>query len=276
MNVLQNLHTHTTYCDGKNTNEEMILAAIERGFGAIGISGHSYMHFSPYLSKTQDDTADYKKEIRALAARYKDRIDVFCGIEYEYYSDVDQSGFDYTIASVHYLHIGNEYVGFDRSASEVRRVIDTYFGGDGMRYARAYYELLATLPSRGNFDIIGHIDLICKHAETHPEYFDVDCKQYKAYVLDALDALKGKIPLFEVNTGAIARGYRKTPYPMPFILRELRARGFGAIISSDCHDARYLDCHFKESEKLLAECGFKEKYILTKSGFVAVPLEAAL
>ena len=33
--------------------------------------------------------------------------------------------------------------------------------------------------------------------------------------------VKGKIPLFEVNTGAIARGYRKTPYPSEFLIKEL-------------------------------------------------------
>ena len=33
MNTLQNLHTHTTFCDGKDTVEEMINAALEKGFG---------------------------------------------------------------------------------------------------------------------------------------------------------------------------------------------------------------------------------------------------
>ena len=40
-NHLQNLHTHTTYCDGINTPEQIILTAIDKGFGAIGFSGHS-------------------------------------------------------------------------------------------------------------------------------------------------------------------------------------------------------------------------------------------
>lgn len=37
----QNLHTHTTFCDGKNTAEEMILAALELGMDSLGFSGHS-------------------------------------------------------------------------------------------------------------------------------------------------------------------------------------------------------------------------------------------
>ena len=46
MNSLQNLHTHTTYCDGKDTPEEMVLEGLERGFHSIGFSIHSYVPHS--------------------------------------------------------------------------------------------------------------------------------------------------------------------------------------------------------------------------------------
>lgn len=42
-NCLQNLLTHTTYCDGKDTIGEMILAACEKGFQSIGFSSHCFM-----------------------------------------------------------------------------------------------------------------------------------------------------------------------------------------------------------------------------------------
>ena len=32
--MIQNLHTHTTFCDGKNTPEEMVQAAISLGMEA--------------------------------------------------------------------------------------------------------------------------------------------------------------------------------------------------------------------------------------------------
>ena len=40
--ILTDLHVHTNYCDGKNTPEEMVLAAIEKGMECIGFSVHSY------------------------------------------------------------------------------------------------------------------------------------------------------------------------------------------------------------------------------------------
>lgn len=270
-NYLQNLHTHTTYCDGVDTPEQMIIAAIDKGFGGIGFSGHSYMYYAEDHSMSLQGTEKYKAEIVLLKEKYRDKIDVFCGLEFDMYSEIDLSGYDYLIGSVHYLKCGNEIVGFDRSAEVVRSVIDTYFDGDGMRYAKAYYQTLAELPKYGSFDIVGHFDLITKHSDKI-NFFDEASTEYKNCVLEAAYALRGKIPLFEVNTGAIARGYRNTPYPTMHIVKELKNMGFGVCITSDCHNAKHLDCGFGESAELLRACGFQEKYILTERGFVAVPL----
>ena len=45
----QNLHTHTIYCDGINTPEELVEAAIAKGFDSIGFSGHSYMSYASWV-----------------------------------------------------------------------------------------------------------------------------------------------------------------------------------------------------------------------------------
>lgn len=272
MNALQNLHTHTTYCDGIDTPEQMIQAAIEKGFGGIGFSGHSYMFYSPEHSMSIAGTEDYKKEITILKEKYKGRIDVFLGLEFDRYSEVDLSGYDYLIGSLHYLKIGDEFVGFDRSAEVVSQVIDRYFAGNGMDFAKEYYRQLASLADYGNFDIIGHFDLITKNIEK-VRFFDVGSEKYLKYALTAMEALRGKIPFFEVNTGAISRGYRTTPYPAKNLIKKFKEMGFGAVITSDCHNSEYLDCAFSDARRLLLECGFCEHYILTDSGFKAVGLK---
>ncbi len=269
MNDLQNLHTHSTYCDGKNSPEEMISFALAKGFDSIGFSGHSYMSFSPSYSMSPEGTEEYKKEITELKNKYSGQIELFLGLELEMYSETDLSGYDYLIGSLHYFKFGDEYVGFDRSADEVRRVIDVYFGGDGMAFAKKYYEKLCCLPEYGNFDILGHFDLITKNIEK-AKLFDIESAEYKKAAVEAIDSLSGKIPFFEVNTGAISRGYRTSPYPTLDLIKEFKARGFGAVISSDCHDGRYLDCAFEDARELLLASGFKERYILTKNGFTAV------
>ena len=82
------LHMHTRYSDGKDTPEEMILAAVERGFDSIGFSEHSYNPYSPGRQMTPEATEQYKREIRRLKEQYRGKIDIFCGMEYEFQSDL--------------------------------------------------------------------------------------------------------------------------------------------------------------------------------------------
>jgi histidinol-phosphatase (PHP family) len=71
-----------------------------------------------------------------------------------------------------------------------------------------------------------------------------------------------------VNTGAIARGYRTTPYPAPFILKEMKNLGLTVILTSDCHNRDMLDCHYKESMELIKACGFDSVGVMRNGKFV--------
>ena len=102
--------------------------------------------------------------------------------------------------------------------------------------------------------------------------FDDTSDAYIRCAVEAMEALRPHIPVFEVNTGAMARGKRKVPYPTATLLKYFRDLGFGAVISSDCHDGTKLDFGREDARQLLQSCGFKEQYILTDSGFEPIPL----
>ena len=230
------------------------------------------MSFSDYpYQMTVADSQRYKSEIRALKEKYRGQIDIFCGLEFEMFSDVPTDGYDYLIGSVHYLDFPEKPLGFDRGLKETREYIADNFGGDATAFAKKYYETVARLPEKGNFDIIGHFDLITKNNESG-RFLDTEDEKYLGFGVDAIHALKGKIPLFEVNTGAISRGYRTSPYPQPVFLHEFYECGFGAVITSDCHDKNFLDCFYPESRGLLAAAGFKSRWILTDGGWKEVAL----
>ena len=267
----QNLHTHTIYCDGINTPEQMVEAAIAKGFDSIGFSGHSYMTYASWVPL--DRTVEYKEHINRLKKEYADRIKIYLGLEVDMYSgpETDLTGFDYLIGGVHEIKCGDTFFSIDESAATTRQIVEQQFGGDGLAFAKAYYETLARLPEYGSFDIIAHFDLITKFRDT-VSLFDEGSEQYRSYAMEAARALAGKIPYFEVNTGAIARGYRTTPYPAEFMVRELGKLGFGAVITSDCHDCTKLDMQFDQAAQLLRSCGFKERFVLTDDGFVPVAL----
>lgn len=268
MKYLQNLHTHTTYCDGKNRPEEMIKKALELGFEALGFSGHATMPDSipAAYAMTREGTEAYKREITELKEKYAGQIDIFLGIEFDALSDAPLDGYDYTIGSVHYIRKGDCVIDFDVSADGVRDIIDRFYDGQGMQFAREYYEELARLPQSIVPDIVGHFDIVAKHCEKIP-FFDINSKEYRNCALEALHAIIPKCRLFEVNTGGVPRGYRLTPYPPKFILKEICALGGGVVISSDCHNMNYLSHGFDDALSLIRECGFKEVFVLTGRGF---------
>ncbi len=272
MKYKQNLHTHTTYSDGKDTPEEMILEAIQRGFQGIGFSEHTFNARSSYaMQMKMENVPVYREEIRHLKEKYKGVIDVFCGLEYEMLSTFSPEGFDYLIGSAHYIICGDKIVGVDRDLKTTLVCIEEKFGGDGLRYAKAYYETLARLPEINDFDIVAHFDLVAKNNEKG-NFMDTASKEYLDLAFGAIHALQGKIPLFEISTAPMIRGYRTCPYPQIEILKEFKRCGFGAVISSDCHDKNVIDSYFKEAEELLFAAGFRSKYILTDNGFQEVTL----
>ena len=195
---------------------------------------------------------------------------MFCGLEVDTEYEGQANGYDYLIGSMHFLHDGGGRFPVDGSVEQVEN--NLRFFGSGLAFAKAYFRDLCELPAHGRFDIVGHFDLAAKNVERMP-LFDMDDPAYLRAGIEAIDALAGKIPFFEVNTGAISRGYRTSPYPAPAFLRAFRERGFGAVITSDCHDARFLDCGFADAAELLRSCGFKERFILTREGFKAVSLD---
>lgn len=266
--MTQNLHTHTTFCDGRNTPREMIERALALGFDSIGFSSHANTRFAEKC-ELGDGVGAYRAEITRLKAEYADRIAVYLGTELDRYSEgyMDMSGYDYKIASVHYAMKDGECVCYDRSVEHSEDVIRRLFGGSGLEYARQYFYEMAAMPEHITGDFVGHFDLLTKYEVKAPRLFDTGAPEYRRAALDALAAVREKFELFEVNTGTIGRGYKPTPYPAPFILDGMRDMGCKMLITTDCHDCDFLDCGFDAAAELLRAHGFTEIYKLTPNGF---------
>jgi len=249
------LHVHSTYCDGKSTLEESILAAVEKKFTYIGFSGHGYTDFDTSYCMSKEKEARYFDEISALADKYRDKIKILRGVEKDSLSDYCAHQYDYTISSVHYIRANGEIREIDRSREVEEETIKNFFGGDPYAYAEEYYKTVAN----GNGDIVGHFDLITKYDKEN-KVFNPREERYKKAVLSAMEILLDKNMVFEVNTGSMARGYKDSPYPDTWILEELKKRGGKVIITSDCHRAQFLDYGYEETEKMLSKIGFKDFY----------------
>lgn len=247
--ILSDYHIHTVFCDGKNTPEEMVLAAVEKGVTALGFSGHSYTFFDESYCIKKEKIEAYRDEIHRLKEKYRDKIKILCGIEQDYYSEEPTAEYDYVIGSVHYIKCGENYLPMDEGNERLKYAANTFFGGDMYALAEEYYRTVGDLPNRMKPDIIGHFDLLTKYFEQEA-LLDTNSPRYIGAWKRAADILiQTGIP-FEINTGAISRGCRTTPYPAKEILEYLAEKKAPVILSSDSHAARHILFGFEQSEAL--------------------------
>lgn len=242
---------HTTWCDGKNTPEEMVRAALDKGFDAVGFSSHALLPACDPWTLRPETAADYVADIRALAEKYDGKIAVLCGIEADHIpgeARADRSvyahlGLDYLIGSVHYVVADGARVPVDHRPELLAEGIARQFGDDARAFVRAYFATQRDMAASCDFDIIGHPDLVRKfNGVLH--YFDETADWYRDELVRTADVFAASGKLVEVNTGGISRGWIDDAYPSPQFRALLRERGVRFILSSDAHSAAALDCAF--------------------------------
>ena len=166
--MLSNFHTHTTFCDGTNTAEEVVLYAIDKGFDAIGFSGHGYTDFD--TSYCIQNMNEYVYSLRTLKEKYKNKIEVYLGVEEDAFCHVNRNDFDYIIGSSHYYHINNNYYSGD-SGYELVKTFLSFTNGDSNRLAEIYYENFLNYLLKRKPDIVGHFDIVTKFDEVDVPIF---------------------------------------------------------------------------------------------------------
>ncbi|MBQ1272584.1 MAG: histidinol-phosphatase [Clostridia bacterium] len=250
--IRYNYHSHTNFSDGNNTPEEMIQAAIAKGFHSIGISDHACMTYHADWVIPPSRMEEYLKTLRELQAKYADQIKVYVGLEQDATAMPLPNGLDYYIGSVHCVKKNGRNIEVDNTAQILRNAIQDCYGGDADGLAEDYYALVASYADDDQVAFIGHFDLITKFDEKESPIFPSTPRYTAAWQKAALRLIEaGKI--FEINTGAIARGYRTSAYPCNEILQFLGEHGAKVVVSSDCHSADRIDCAFHLAEELICK-----------------------
>lgn len=260
-----NLHNHTCFSDGKHTIAENVAAAEKLNMLSLGFSDHSYTACDPLYCMQLQDYDNYIKAIEE-AKRYS-AIPIYAGIEQDYYTTADCSGFDYVIASIHYIIKDGVCHPIDHSPEQQRRCIDEAFGGNVLDMAKCYYDMLCEYVQRLKPTFVGHFDVITKFSQM-PENDD----RYCAIAQDAMKQVLKTCPYIELNTGAIARGVRTVPYPASNLLDVIRDNGGKILLSADSHQKENLTFCFDESVALLKSKGFDSVAVFNGKGFDSVSI----
>ena len=240
---LTNFHTHTTYCDGECSAQEMLEAAIAQNMEAIGFSVHSHLDSEPDWTIDKNEMQLYVGELSNMQGDYEPKIRVLIGIEQDYWSreeDCDIEGIEYKIGSVHSLiEEDTTWSSVDYKPENTATCRDKYFDGDIYKMVERYFELVGDIYERTHCNIVGHFDLITKFNNLpNNEYnlfIDVNDERYINAEQKALEKLSKAPVIFEINTGGMSRGYTTAPYPSERVLQYLGEHKIPVIFASDAH-----------------------------------------
>lgn len=260
-----NLHTHSNFCHGKNSIEEMILSAIQKNFTVLGISSHSIRPFEDRWHIKIEEHLSYKDQILCLKEKYKNQIQIYFGFEADFlqnsvgpdirfFKDLQP---DYLIGSVHFLRNYDDYILVDDSPENVQKNVQTIFNNDVKSYVCEYFETQRKMLTSCNFQIWGHADLV-KIWNSKINLFSEDESWYKEQIALTVKTAKNTDIVAEINTGGIARGYLQDVYPSSYMLEQLYQNKIPVCVSSDAHDTDNLDCAFEKAYALAKKIGYKE------------------
>ena len=285
-----NLHTHSVYSDGKSQPREIVEEAVRQGLTTLGFSEHSPLPFDNNFSVKEANMPKYVAEIAQLKAEFKDKIDIYCGLEADYLTGVSEPfavtkekyHLDYLIGGVHLVvnpalrqvqgpeetkvvepvetptqTINPDEIWFiDGPKWEVYdEGLQKFFDGDIRRAVRRFFEQSNEMIENEPFDIIAHFDKIKMH--NRDRYFHEDEPWYRKLALETLDLIRQKGLVMEVNTRGIYKKRYNGFYPSPWLMEEACKMGVPAIISADAHHFSEITLEFSAAEEALKKAGYR-------------------
>lgn len=275
---LSNYHSHSTYCDGQASVEEMLLEAIRLGFTSYGSSSHGPLPFSTSWNMEWDKMEEYLAECFQLQEKYRSQIEFYVGLEIDYLSDTynpscdefTRLGLDYSIGSVHLLGLDTGgYVDIDTGAELFSEQVAKYFNGDYEELIYRYFDAMRALIRVGGFDILGHCDKVSKNSAACAKGI-CESSFYKHLIRDYFEFIAQHGCLVEVNTKAYPHIGEFFPNTAHFkLLRELEV---AVVVSSDAHRVEKLNAGRAEALKALFQAGYTTVKELHQNKWVDTPI----
>jgi len=253
-----NYHTHHELCQhAEGTAVDYVKEAIKQGFKGIGISDHTP---NPYLPMPErgwrmqiEDLPYYLSDVKSAKETYKDQIEVYTGLEVEYFPGYRHFYQDLR-SQTDYLILGQHYISDD---DDIKKMYSS-FGLKTKEQIHLYERYVIEAMESGFFDILAHPELYLFTYQT----FDQDAKNI-AY--NIAKTAKEHNVLLEYN----ANGYRKKTvktgkgiqhvYPRSEFWAIVKEVGTKTILSSDCHLPELLyDDTVKRAEEDYKKLGLNE------------------
>ena len=267
---MKNYHSHTEFCDGRASMEEIAKAAFEVGFKEWGISPHSPICCLSGANMKSEDVAEYIKSSEKLKKDYYGKMRILTGMEIDYLSDsfgpqteyFKSLPLDYRIGSVHFVRTRDgKPVDVDGPAERFLKYLETEYDGDIIYVAETYFAMEIEMLDHGGFDIIGHLDKIGDNGSNAWNELE-DQPWYAELVEKVIRKAVEKGVIIEINTKKFDSGERFFPAERWWHL--LKKYGAKLVLSTDAHYPDKVAAGYNAALERLQKIGLDRNLVCLK------------
>jgi histidinol-phosphatase (PHP family) len=252
MSYLIDYHMHSNHStDGKNSVNELCRGAIKNGIQEIVITDHFEPNnkdksYSAYNQKS------YWSEMTKAKQQFKGKLKIKLGVELgqpHIFKEVSEAvlkdfPYDYVIGSAHKLPTGLDMSEIDYTTISIEDVCSLYL------------KQIDALLDWGDFDCVGHIDLIKRYsASTYKKNLSLTCQHELLFQVLRKVINKGKG--IEINTSGLRQTPKETMPGLDVLSIYKKLGGEILTIGSDAHRAEDVGEGIQEAVLLAEEAGFR-------------------
>lgn len=257
--IIADYHMHTTISpDGRHTIEEMCEAAVENGLKEIALTDHFEIYtpdfrgsaYSPLGQFTISYLEEYFRQFEQALEKFEGKLSLRSAVELgqpqinpAFSQEVlSRFSFDYVVGSMHKVD------NIDFSERD-------YTIGHNKLLCEKNLEWLYEMADKGDFDCLGHADLIKRYAARQGHW--VSLMDYPAELSEILKRLIERGKGMEINTSGFRQGMGE-PIPCLAFLKLYRKLG-GEILTvgSDAHCRQDIAADFEQARLIALEAGFR-------------------
>lgn len=247
--MLSCYHTHTARCHhASGEDEEYVKAAIAEGVKILGFSDHAPMRYPDgyvsYYKMHADELSEYCASVKGLREKYSDKIEVFVGLEAEYYPSIWADSLDFWRESgVEYLLLGQHFI----TEEYVENRCSSFNLTANTEFLRRYADIVVRAIESGKITYVAHPDVFNYDLSSGDE------ELYRCEMRRIIDAsVRRGMPL-ELNLLGVAEGRH---YPNPVFWDEVGKLGASAILGCDAHSPTRV----AKKDEILEAMRFLDKY----------------
>jgi histidinol-phosphatase (PHP family) len=280
--IKANYHTHSTFCDGKDTIPVMVENAVTKGFDHLGFSAHAPLLKRMYdFLIREDEIPIYIKEIEEVQQKYHE-ITLLKGLECDFIPEENKPfqffkishKLDFLIGGVHLVkppHIEELWFidGPDRQTFDDG--LSLFFGGNIEKAVTQFWEQTFEMIETESFDIIAHLDKVKMHNQRR--FFTEKENWYLKLVNHALELIQQKNLILEINSRGIYKGRCPDFYPSDYILQQAARKKIPCVISADAHKGDDLGQLYQESIDKLKSFGIMELVVFGNKEWEYNPMD---